>query len=134
MARIMRESSIVKTVDAKLKKELSKREKELGAIAEKLKKKAAKLDKDMPVLAESERTTRQRELAELEQEWKQKRQNVRQDMSQRQSEESAAFSKQLNAALKKVADAEKLDIVIQDAAYFNPKIDVTDKVLAELNN
>jgi outer membrane protein len=32
-----------------------------------------------------------------------------------------------------VAEAEKFDLVLQEAVYFNPKLDITDKVLAGLN-
>ncbi len=133
-ARIMREASAVKSADAKIKKEFSKREKELVAMADRLKAKVAKLEKDMPVLAESDRAKRQGELAELDRELQQKHRAFRQDLAQKRNEESAAFSKQLEKAIKKVVAAEKLDLIVQDALYHNPKIDVTEKVLEELNN
>jgi outer membrane protein len=39
-----------------------------------------------------------------------------------------------NRALKKVAEAEKYDLIIQDAAYINPKLDITAKVIDALNS
>lgn len=134
MNKIMRESQQSKAADAKLKKESSKREKELASMLDKLKKKAAKFEKDAPVLADSERAKRQQELADLDRDLKQKGQAARQELAQMQNEELAAFSKQLEQAVKKVAAAEKLDLIVQDATYVNPKLDVTAKVLEELNN
>jgi len=36
-------------------------------------------------------------------------------------------------AVKQVAEAEKFDLILQDAAYFNPKHDITEKVIKVLN-
>jgi outer membrane protein len=35
--------------------------------------------------------------------------------------------------VKQIAEAEKIDLVVQDAAYINPRIDITDKVLKALS-
>jgi outer membrane protein len=32
--------------------------------------------------------------------------------------------------LKQVAEAEKYDVILQEAAYINPRIDITDKVIS----
>jgi outer membrane protein len=36
-------------------------------------------------------------------------------------------------AIKQVAEAEKYDVILQDAVYVNPKHDITEKVLKALN-
>ena len=132
-ARIMQEADAVKEADAKIKKEFKKRDKELTAMLEKLKEKAAKYDKEAPLLSKTERAKRQQELVSMDKALKEKRHDFRQDLSQRTNEERAAFGKELEKAIEKVAKEEKLDLIIQDAFYHNPKIDVTDKVLKELN-
>jgi len=38
-----------------------------------------------------------------------------------------------NKVVKQVAEAEKYDLVLQDAVYINPKHDITDKVIKALN-
>jgi outer membrane protein len=35
--------------------------------------------------------------------------------------------------IKQVAEAEKYDLVLQEAVYINPKHDITDKVLKVIN-
>ena len=38
-----------------------------------------------------------------------------------------------NKVVKALAEAEKYDLIIQEAVYVNPKHDITDKVLRSLN-
>ena len=38
-----------------------------------------------------------------------------------------------NRAVKQVAEAEKYDVIFQEAVYINPKHDITDKVIKSLN-
>ena len=133
-AKIMQEATAVKDADAKIKKEFTHRDRDLKAMLDKLKAKAAKLDKDFPILSKTDRIKRKQELMDMEKSLQEKRHAFRQDLAQRTNEERAAFSKQLEKAIKKVAAEEKLDLIIQDAFYHDPKIDVTDKVLKELNN
>ena len=38
-----------------------------------------------------------------------------------------------NRVVKQVAEAEKYDVVLQEAVYMNPKHDITEKVLKALN-
>ena len=38
-----------------------------------------------------------------------------------------------NKVVKTVAEAEKYDLVLQEAVYVNPKHDITDKVIKALN-
>jgi outer membrane protein len=38
-----------------------------------------------------------------------------------------------NRVVKQVAEAEKYDMVVQEAVYINPKHDITEKVLKALN-
>ncbi len=131
--RIMRESAPAKAAEVKIEREFSSRDKELAEMAERLKGMAAKLDKDMPVLAESDRMRRQRELAELDQEFQRKQRAFRQDLAQRKNEEAVAIVNRAQSAIKKIAEAEKFDIILQDAVYVSPRIDITEKVLKALN-
>ena len=131
--RIMRDSALAKAAEAKIEREFSGRDKELSAMADRLKGMAAELDKDAPQLAESERMKRQRELADLDREFQRKQQSFRQDLVQRKNEEALAIVTRAQKAIKKIAEAEKFDIILQDAIYVSPRIDITDKVLKALN-
>ena len=130
--RIMNESAPAKAANAKIEREFSNRNKELLELNDRLKSMAAKLDKDMPVIADSERVKRQRALADLDQEFQRKQRAFREDLNQRRNEEIAAVVSRANKVIKSIAEAEKYDIILQDAIYYSPRVDITEKVLKAL--
>lgn len=130
--RVMRESVPAKQAEAKIEQEFSKRNKELLDMAARIKALAEKLDKDASVIADSDRIRRQRELTELDQEFKRKQRIFNEDVSQRKNEEISAIGDRTYKIVKQIAEAEKYDVVLQDAVYYNPRIDITEKVLKAL--
>lgn len=132
--RVMRESAPAKAAEAKIEQEFSKRQKELVDLSARIKNLAAKLDKDAAVISESDRVRRQRELSDMDQDFQRKQRAFSEDLNLRRNEEIAIVVERANKAIKQVAESEKYDIIFQDAAYFNPRIDVTEKVLKILNN
>ncbi|MFZ6722922.1 OmpH family outer membrane protein [Undibacterium sp. Ji49W] len=131
--RVIRESVPAKAAEAKLKVEFSKRREELEGLAKKIKAMAEKLDKDAPVLQETDRIKRQREITELDQDFNRKQRIYNEDLNQRQNEEIASLVERAQRAIKQIAEAEKIDVVLQDVVYSNPRIDITDKVLKALS-
>lgn len=131
--RIFRDAAPAKAATAKLEQEFSKRDKDLQDLAARLKQSAEKLDKDGPVLSDSERNKRQRELAEMDKDFQRRQREFREDLNQRRNEELAVVLEKANKVIKQLAEAEKYDIVFQEAVYFSPRIDITDKVLKALN-
>ena len=55
------------------------------------------------------------------------------EMNQRRDEELQQFIVRINGIVRRIAVAEKVDIVFLDAIYFNTRIDMTDKVIKELD-
>ena len=102
-------------------------------LANRLKAAGEKLDKDAPTLAESERTRRQRELVEQNRDFDRKRREFQEDLTQRKNEELASVVERANKVMKQIFDAEKYDLIIQEAVFAGPKIDITDKVIKALN-
>jgi outer membrane protein len=131
--RIFREAAPAKAANAKIEQEFSKRDKDLQDMAARLKAMSDKLDKDAPVLSESDRGRRQRELAEIDKDFQRRQREFREDLNQRRNEELATVLDRTNRVIKQIAEAEKYDIVFQEAVYISPRIDITDKVLKALN-
>lgn len=131
--RIFREAAPAKVATAKIEQEFSKREKELQDVATRLKGMSDKLDKDGAVLSESDRGRRQRELGDLDKDFQRKQREFREDLNQRRNEELAVVLERTNKVIKQIAEAEKYDIVFQEAVYISPRVDITDKVLKALN-
>lgn len=131
--RIFREATPAKSAQVKIDQEFSKREKELQETAARLKALSEKLDKDVAVIAEGDRLKRQRELTDLDKDFQRKQREFREDLNQRKNEELASVLERTTRVIKQIAEAEKYDIVFQDAVYASPRIDITDKVLKLLN-
>lgn len=131
--RVLRDAAPAKAAQAKLETEFGKREKELADMAGKLKAAGEKLDKDAPTLSESERTRRQRDLVEQDREFQRKRREFQEDLTQRKNEELASVVERANKVMKQIFDTEKYDLILQEAVFAGPKIDITDKVIKALN-
>jgi outer membrane protein len=132
--RILRDSNAAKAAQQKLEQEFSRRDKELQETAARLKGMSEKLDRDASVLADTDRVRRQREIAELDKDFQRKQREFREDLNQRRNEELAAVIERANRVIKQLAEQEKYDIVLQEAVFAAPRIDITDKVLRALNS
>jgi outer membrane protein len=131
--RVLRDAVPAKAAQAKLETEFSKREKDLAEMANRLKATSDKLDKEGPTLAETERNRRQRDLVEQDREFQRKRREFQEDLSQRKNEELAAVVERANKVIKQIFESEKYDLILQEAVFAGPKIDITDKVIKALN-
>ncbi|MFJ3044917.1 OmpH family outer membrane protein [Herbaspirillum chlorophenolicum] len=130
--RIFREAAPAKAAQTKLEQEFAKRDRELQDMAARLKAQSDKLDKDTSVLSDSDRAKRQRDLSDLDKEFQRKQREFREDLNQRRNEELAVVLERTNKVIRQIAEAEKYDIVFQEAVYASKRIDITDKVLKEL--
>jgi outer membrane protein len=131
--RVLRDAAPAKAAQAKLESEFSKREKDLADVAAKLKAAGDKLEKDAPTLAESERTKRQRELVEQDREFQRKRREFQEDLNQRKNEELSAVVERANKVIKQIFETEKYDVILQEAVFAGPRVDITEKVIKALN-
>ncbi len=131
--RVLREAIPAKTAQAKLEAEFAKRDKDMAELASKLKATNDKLEKDAPTLAESERSRRQRDLVEQDREFQRKRREFQEDLTQRKNEELSAVVERANKVIKQIFEAEKFDLIIQEAVFAGPRVDITDKVVKALN-
>jgi len=131
--RIFREAVPAKAAQTKLEAEFAKREKDIADMAARLKAQSDKLDKDAAVLSDSDRAKRQRDLGDLDKEFQRKQREFREDLNQRRNEELSVVLERTNKVIRQIAEAEKYDIVFQEAVYASKRIDITDKVLKELS-
>lgn len=131
--RVTTESSPAKAAQAKLEQEFSKRQKDLNDLQASLKSFGEKFERDAPTLTESQRVSRQKEFADQSRDLQRKQREFQEDLNGRRNEELQAVLDKANKAVKQVAEAEKYDLVIQEAVYINSKHDITDKVLKILN-
>ncbi len=131
--RIFKEAGTAKTAQSKLEQEFAKREKDIVDLGTSLKSAADKFEREAPTLSESQRASRQKQLADQEREFQRKRREFQEDLSSRKNEELQQVLERANKVVKQVAEAEKYDLILQEAVYVNPKHDITDKVIKALN-
>ena len=131
--RIFREANSAKQAQVKLEQEFSRREKELNELGNSLKAASEKFEREAPTLPEAQRSQRQKALVDQDREFQRKRREFQEDLNARKNEELQQVLERANRVVRQVAEAEKYDVVLQEAVYINPKHDITDKVIKALN-
>ena len=131
--RIFREANSAKASQAKLEQEFSKREKDLLDQGNVLKAASDKFEREAPTLAESQRVARQKQLVDQDRDFQRKRREFQEDLNSRKNEELQQVIEKANRVIRQVAETEKYDAILQEAAYINPKHDITDKIIKALN-
>ncbi|HZZ13385.1 MAG TPA: OmpH family outer membrane protein [Paraburkholderia sp.] len=130
--RILRESAAAKAAQVKLEAEFAKRDKDLADMAAKLKSTSDSLDKNGASMSASDRAQKQRDLAQLDTDFQRKQREFREDLNQRRNEELAAVLDRANKVIKQIAEQQHYDLIVQEAVYVSPRIDITDQVLKAL--
>ena len=131
--RIYAESQTVKRAEDKLMQEFKGREGALNELALRLKAANDSLSKDLPTLSENERARRQKEDFDLDKEFQRRKREFQEDLNQSRNEERALVAEKASTIIRKMAAENGYDVVLQDPFWFNPRIDITDKVIAALD-
>lgn len=130
--RILRDSAPAQRAQKKIEGEFQKRDQELGRMAEQLKKMQDEMERSAVTLSESQRRSKERDFGELNREFQCKQREFREDLNQRRNEELARVVEQANRVIRQLAAQEDFDVVVQDAVFANPRIDITEKVIKAL--
>jgi outer membrane protein len=131
--RILRDAVPARASQQKLEAEFSKRDKELQETAARLKSMGERLERDAAVTPESERQRRQREYADLERDFQRRQREFREDLNQRRNEELAQVIDKANRVIREIAEKERYDLILQEAVFAGPRIDITERVLRALS-
>jgi len=131
--RILRDSAPAKEAQTQIDAEFEKRNEELQELVGELRQRVQAFEKDAPVLAESDRNRRQRELGNLDSDVQRKQREIQEDFNRRRNEEFAIIIEQANAAIKRIAEEENYDLILQDAVTVSDRVDITDMVIEALN-
>ncbi len=131
--RILRDAVPAQRAQKKIEAEFAKRDQELAKIAEQLKKMQENMEKNAVTMSESERTRREREFNDVNREYQRKQREFREDLNQRRNEELAGVLERANRAVRQIAEAEKYDVIFQEAVWASPRIDITDRVIKALD-
>jgi outer membrane protein len=56
----------------------------------------------------------------------------REDLNLRRNQELSSLFERANRVIRQIAESEKFDLIVQEAVYRSPRIDITDRVLKAL--
>jgi outer membrane protein len=132
--RIFRDAPAAVKAQKKIEKEFEKRDQDLQKVAKQLQTMQESLEKDGVTMSDSDRRSKEREFADLNRDFQRKQREFREDLNQRRNEELAVVLEHANKTIKQIAEAEKYDIILQEAVYASPRIDITEKVIKALGD
>lgn len=130
--RVLRESVPAVNAEKKIEKEFSGRDQEIKKLIKQAKELQTLLEKDGAAMSDAERRNKERELTALNVDLQRMQREFREDLNLRKNEELAVVLELANKAIQAIADTEKFDLILQEAVYRNPRIDITDKVIKQL--
>jgi outer membrane protein len=132
--RVNRESGPAIRASKELEREFAPRIQELQKMERQVKEMQTALEKDAMTISESERTRREQEIVRVGREFQRAQREYREDLNQRRNEKLADLFQRANRVIQQIAEAEKFDLILQEAVYRSPRIDITDKVLKALGD
>lgn len=130
--RVMSESPQAKKASKKIEEEFVRREQDLQQMTKRLQSLQEGQEKNALTMSEGDKRAKERELSELNRDLQRKQREFREDLNLRKNEEMAGILERANKVIKQIAEAEKYDLIVQEAVYFSPRIDITDKVIKAL--
>ena len=69
----------------------------------------------------------------MDNEFQQKRQEFQEDLNNRKAEEMQALLERANRAVIRIAAQDGYDVILQEVVFIKPQLNITDKVIAELD-
>ncbi|MFN9488669.1 MAG: OmpH family outer membrane protein, partial [Betaproteobacteria bacterium] len=97
-----------------------------------LKNLQSQLEKDAMTMSEGDRRAREQELGRLTLDFQRMQREYREDLNLRRNQELSALFDRATRVIRQIAETEKFDLILHEAVYRNPRLDITDRVLKAL--
>ena len=135
LQKIMQTSSQMKDIQQKLEKEFKPRRDKLVATEASLKSDMEKFKRDSAIMSASQKKDMEKKVIATQQQFERDGQQYQQELSTAHNEAMEGLYAKVRAAIAKIAQDEKYDIIVQkDATPFSSSgLDVTDKVIKAIN-
>jgi len=133
VARLLQESPQAQAASQALENEFASRRRELETQQKDLKAREDKLQKDGAVMAEAERRNAEKALRDGQRELARKQNEFLEDLNVRRNEALGQLQRSVLQEVQAYAKSAGLDVVVADALYASPSVDITNQVLAALS-
>ncbi len=131
LQKVMQTSDEMKSIQAKLEQEFKPRRDKLMGMEADLKSDMDAFKRDSSVMNQAKRKEAEEKIVAAQQQFEREGQQYQQELSAAHNQAMEQFYNKVRAAISKVAQEKKYDLVLQkDAAPFSlDKLDVTDRVI-----
>lgn len=140
-ARVMSALPEVETINTKVQELITERDQQLAEKANTLQQVFADYENTMGSLSQAQRTTKEQELMEMNQDFEKDRESMMSEIRQKRTELMTPIIDQMNQAMSEVAEEMGLDLVLNegtstgDAIIFfanSERLDITNKIIEKL--
>ena len=132
IARLLQEAPQAQAASAALENEFAARRRDLENQQKDLKAREDKLAKDGAVMAEAERRNAEKTLRDGQRELARKQNEFLEDLNVRRNEALGQLQRSVLQEVQAYAKSAGLDVVVADALYASPAVDITGQVLSAL--
>jgi outer membrane protein len=130
--RLLQESPQAQAASNALENEFAARRRDLEAQQKDLKAREDKLQKDGAVMAEAERRNAEKALRDGQRELARKQNEFLEDLNVRRNEALGQLQRTVLQEVQTYAKSAGFDVVVADALYASPAVDITSQVLSAL--
>jgi outer membrane protein len=134
VARLLQEAPQAQAASAALENEFAARRKDLESQQRDLKAKEDKLQKDGATMADAERRNAEKVLRDGQRELARKQNEFLEDLNVRRNEALGQLQRTVLQEVQVYARSANLDVVVADALYASPSVDITSQVLTALQS
>ncbi len=132
VARLLQEAPQAQAASRALESEFAVRRRELESQQKDLKAREEKLSKDGAVMSEGDRRNAEKALRDGQRELARKQNEFLEDLNVRRNEALGQLQRTVLQEVQSYAKSAGLDVVVADALYASPAVDITAQVLAAL--
>ena len=120
---------------ARIEREFAPRDREILTQQQQVRALEDKLVKNAAVLSASERERQEAELRQLKRELRRSREEFREDLNLRRSQELSALQRMVTEVIQEMARAEEYDLIMTDGVVFaGDKVNITKSVIERLKS
>jgi outer membrane protein len=132
VARLLQEAPQAQAASQALENEFAARKRDLQNTERDLKAREDKLQKDGATMAEAERRNQEKALRDGQRDFARKQNEFMEDLNVRRNEALGQLQRSILAEVQTYAKTAGLDLVVSEALYASPAVDVTNQVLAAM--
>lgn len=134
VARLLAEAPQANAANRQLENEFAPRQRDLVAKQKAFKDRAEKLQKDASVMGADERRNAESDMRKEERDLALQFEELREDLNNRKNEELGKLRVELLRQVEAFAKQGSYDLIVSDALYVTPAMDVTAQVLQALRS